>query len=334
MNTPLHKFLSPAQVQQGWDLYRSYSTVDTVELRPKGLQKFLRDIGIVVSENQARDRIFAMSQSTSTLQKNKDVDARVMGAISQRSEVFFGNNTTTSNNTVPLCDKQGGSGGKKGELFLTFPCFLELMVATMSDTSKEDELRCAFHHLDADKDGSIGAKDIKKSVSDLYQDSVIASSSSCSESGKKIKQHRIRSVSASNNKSGGGATPSVMPLSPEKANGAILTATTETTTRADVATTGVVAVAPRRSASTSHQSEKKKDDQGATFIRCPCGTTYSSATRILQPKEGCCSLFGDDRMASLAAMSTVEFESILTELDVDGDGKVTVEDFMHALETN
>jgi Ca2+-binding EF-hand superfamily protein len=149
-----HPVLHPQLVAKCRDVFHSYQPVQTpqgVGLTVLQLQQCLSDMDIFMTENQAKDLIFAMQQSTSIELRNAEVEKESRMAAT---------NTTTASAAESVAE----STSHQRELILSFPLFLELLMSTMEDSNREREVEAAWRAMDADRDGVLGLKDVQSAM--------------------------------------------------------------------------------------------------------------------------------------------------------------------------
>lgn len=228
----LHPFLSPAQVARAHNAFLNYCRASaahtngaassatavsaagspslaqhsssTLKLDAKGVQLFLADIGVTVTESQAKDMIFNLHQSASITQKNKDIDAawQQQQSITQQQaagtcssqELSLLQQTLPFNEALPNGSVAGGGSalvssrslspatGKAPPVnktvstsFLPFELFLELLMMTYDSVdargaARQSELQQAFQSMDLDGDGQLSERDVKMMVERLLID--------------------------------------------------------------------------------------------------------------------------------------------------------------------
>ncbi|CUG92220.1 calmodulin-like protein, putative [Bodo saltans] len=196
-----HSCLSPAQVAKAHAVFLSYCDFDddlqhlqggvggtasaTVSpspalsaapsMSPKGVQRFLGDLGIIKTESEAKDTIFTLNQSAAIVHRNKKIDDRTGLSSGGAGSVMSGRTTGTEDTVYSSSAATGatGKGGAAGQT-LSFPLFLELLTTTFPEqvngVSKDEELRQTFETLDANSDGVLTPTDMITLVKTLLQD--------------------------------------------------------------------------------------------------------------------------------------------------------------------
>ena len=171
-----HNILTPALVTKAQQAFDLYDPVPDMGLPVASVQQCLADMGVLISENQAKDLIFNMRQSQSIEAKNEAVDRDRQAqfemnrthdtqlSATQKTDEF--NSTKQSAQVKPL-DATGTTAANaalanQAELYLTFPLFLELLCMTMEDSDRDKEMAQVWKQLDADKDNFLNAKDIQQ----------------------------------------------------------------------------------------------------------------------------------------------------------------------------
>ena len=119
------------------DLTTASPADQPVGLNAKGVQRFMADIGCIMSENEAKDIIFALSQSGVILHKNAEVERLTVDGAEARSIMMSVRSLNTENSEAAAANSRN--------LLLTFPLFLELLMSTQSDCSAEDEIRATWN---------------------------------------------------------------------------------------------------------------------------------------------------------------------------------------------
>jgi Ca2+-binding EF-hand superfamily protein len=128
-------------------------------LNAKGVQRYMADVGCSVSENEAKDIIFALSQSGVILHKNAEVERLSADGAEARSNMMSCRSLAT--------DTSEAAAGASRNLVLTFPLFLELLMSTQSDCSADDEIQSTWSRMDKDGDGVLGVDDIRETLAGL-----------------------------------------------------------------------------------------------------------------------------------------------------------------------
>jgi Ca2+-binding EF-hand superfamily protein len=142
-------------------------------MTPKGVQRFLGDLGIIKTESEAKDAIFTLNQSAAIAHRNKKIDDRMGLSSGGGGSVMSGRTTGTEDTAYSSSAATGAAAGKTAGQTLSFPLFLELLTTTFPEhvgMSKDDELRHTFDTLDANGDGVLTPSDITTLVKALIQD--------------------------------------------------------------------------------------------------------------------------------------------------------------------
>jgi Ca2+-binding EF-hand superfamily protein len=192
-----HSCLSPAQVAKAHAFFLSYCDFDNEQqhrqgggavsvgvspspaalsapsMTPKGVQRFLGDLGIIKTESEAKDAIFTLNQSAAIAHRNKKIDDRMGLSSGGGGSVMSGRTTGTEDTVHSSSAATGAAAGKAAGQTLSFPLFLELLTTTFPEhvgMSKDDELRHTFDTLDVNGDGVLTPSDITTLVKALIQD--------------------------------------------------------------------------------------------------------------------------------------------------------------------
>lgn len=179
-NAFVHPFLSAVQVVKAKATFTTYcvasgsvtaaaasgvnsqdTSLPPFSMNAKGVQLFLADLNVVVTENEAKDMIFTLNQSPATLQKNRDVDRSFA-----QSTLMSGRTDATGSEAGSPTSRMNGAGGKS-QFMLSFPLFLELLIMTHKDGSRDHELQSAFRTLDTDGDCVLTESDVRSALAQL-----------------------------------------------------------------------------------------------------------------------------------------------------------------------
>lgn len=134
-------------------------------LNAKGIQRYMADVGCSVSENEAKDIIFALSQSGVILHKNAEAERQ--GADGSGEGIRSMMSCRSLNSVTTAGESEAAAAGSGRNLLLTFPLFLELLMSTQSDCLADVEIQAMWNRLDRDADGVLGVSDIRESLAGL-----------------------------------------------------------------------------------------------------------------------------------------------------------------------
>jgi Ca2+-binding EF-hand superfamily protein len=133
-------------------------------LNAKGVQRYMADVGCSVSENEAKDIIFGLSQSGVILHKNAEAERQGADGSGEGIRSMM---SCRSLNSVTTAGESEAAAGNARNLVLTFPLFLELLMSTQNDCVADVEIQATWNRLDRDADGVLGVSDIRESLAGL-----------------------------------------------------------------------------------------------------------------------------------------------------------------------
>lgn len=181
-----HPLLPPALVKEARALYDHFNT-DATEghqgMNSAELREAMRAMGLEYTENQVKDLIFNISQSPAVRSRNKQSQTQkntlsTLKALPEKEKPVADGSCLTVPGGAPSeapsrTAKSMRSGRSATEqagddkMFLSFEQFIELLTTTLEDCDQTQELEAAFQVMDIDKDGAIGAADLKAMLKQL-----------------------------------------------------------------------------------------------------------------------------------------------------------------------
>eukprot|EP01065_Artemidia_motanka_P022589 TRINITY_DN26792_c0_g1_i1.p1 TRINITY_DN26792_c0_g1~~TRINITY_DN26792_c0_g1_i1.p1 ORF type:complete len:278 (+),score=74.05 TRINITY_DN26792_c0_g1_i1:46-834(+) len=177
-----HPTLSADLCREALSLFDSCGPAPGKGLSVKQLRGLLKDMGLEYTENQVKDLIFRVRQTSSVLKRNTQETERRAALLARTEEE---NCTTPSSDSTAPEAQQGlrgapsilsgvtahsatSSAGEKEEVaFLDRRGFLEVLTLTLEDCDADEELRSTWTTLDHDGDEVLSAKDLAHALSEL-----------------------------------------------------------------------------------------------------------------------------------------------------------------------